>query len=267
MHLQPWAPPHAGFARRDWRLPSQLRELIFVSSLIPTAPVADSDAKRRACRVWMLCGAFAHFENAKQGVTRAMKPIRFLFLAGLLGLGACTVPADTSTVVREDTTVARARVAMVGMSEADVRMCAGFPTLGVDISGAEKIWTYQRNYSRGTLNVGVTSVAVGSLPGLTGASGAGAEGFCNTQVRFANGKVTQIDFAGDNNTLSHLNGLCVSTIDNCVVYAKRKAAGQIPLSPPALAIGSPSPSSKTAASASAKSKSTPPSAAVSPQAK
>jgi hypothetical protein len=135
---------------------------------------------------------------------------------------SCSVPPDTSTVIREDKTVKAARTAMVGLSEADIRMCAGFPTYGAAITPTEKIWTYQRTYNRDNLSVGVSSLALGPMPGVTGATGVGAPGFCNTQVRFVDGKVTQVEFAGDNNTARRINGLCVSTIDRCVVYAQSR---------------------------------------------
>jgi hypothetical protein len=148
-----------------------------------------------------------------------MPKLRNLAVFGLLSIGACATPPDTSRLITEDKTVHQARKVMLGMSEADVRMCAGFPTMGVAISKEEKIWTYQRSFSRGSLNVGMTTLGVGPVPGVTGATGTGAEGFCNTQVRFVGGKVVQIDFAGDNNTATHINGLCVSTIDACVADA------------------------------------------------
>jgi hypothetical protein len=153
-----------------------------------------------------------------------MTKFRNLAIAGLAIVASCALPADTSKVVREDKTVHVARKAMIGMSDADIRMCAGFPTTGVNISDKEKIWTYQRSYSRGNLNVGVTSLAVGPVPGVTGATGVGAEGFCNTQVRFVNGRVAQVEFAGDNNTSTRINGLCVSTVDACVAYAEKGRA-------------------------------------------
>ncbi|UVC11417.1 hypothetical protein IHQ71_13065 [Rhizobium sp. TH2] len=149
-----------------------------------------------------------------------MMTLRYFAIAALGLLGSCTVPADTSPVVEEDRTVKVSRTVMVGMSEADVRMCAGFPTMGVKIADNEKIWTYQRIYARGTINFGASTLAVGPTPGLTGGTGLGTPGFCYTQIRFLDGKVSQVEFAGDNNTATRVNGLCVSTVDRCVVYAK-----------------------------------------------
>jgi len=148
--------------------------------------------------------------------------VRYLALAGLSLAGACTIPADTSTVVKEDKTVAAARSVMVGLSEADIRMCAGFPTMGTMIGETEKIWTYQRVYPRGTLSVGASTLAVGPTPGLTGTTGMGTSGFCYTQIRFVDGRVKEIEFAGDNNTPTSVNGLCVSTVDRCVVYGRQR---------------------------------------------
>jgi len=152
-----------------------------------------------------------------------MRPsIRYCALAALSLASACTIPADTSTVIKEDKTVATARSAMVGLSEADIRMCAGFPTMGTMVGATEKIWTYQRIYPRGTLSVGASTLAVGPTPGLTGTTGLGTSGFCYTQIRFVDGHVTEIEFAGDNNTPTSVNGLCVSTVDRCVVYARHR---------------------------------------------
>jgi hypothetical protein len=148
--------------------------------------------------------------------------VRYLALAALSLAGACTIPADTSTVVKEDKTVTASRSVMVGLSEADVRMCAGFPTMGTMIGATEKIWTYQRIYPRGTISVGASTLALGPTPGLTGSTGMGTPGFCYTQIRFVDGYVTEIEFAGDNNTATSVNGLCVSTVDRCVVYARQR---------------------------------------------
>lgn len=157
-----------------------------------------------------------------------MMKLRYVAIAGLAAISSCAIPPDTSKVVREDKTVKAARKAMLGMSEAEVRMCAGFPTTGAKISDTEKIWTYQRNYARGSLNVGVTSLAVGPVPGVTTSTGMGAQGFCNTQVRFVKGRVVQVEFAGDNNTPTRINGLCVSTVDACVAYRRSPAAHPLP---------------------------------------
>lgn len=150
------------------------------------------------------------------------KAVRHLILAALGLAAACTVPADTSTVVKEEPTVRASRSLMVGLSEADVRMCAGFPTMGAQVTETEKIWTYQRIYARGTLSVGASTLAIGPTPGVTGTTGMGTPGFCYTQIRFVNGHVTEVEFAGDNNTPTAINGLCVSTIDRCVVYARSR---------------------------------------------
>src|SRR5690606_8463277 len=92
----------------------------------------------------------------------------------------------------------------------------------------------RRTYTRGTLSVGASSLAMGPAPALTGTTGVGTSGFCYTQVRFNDGKVTQVEFAGDNNTTTSINGLCVSTVDRCVVYAKsRKSAALTCLKAPA----------------------------------
>ncbi|RWA80552.1 MAG: hypothetical protein EOQ30_22375 [Mesorhizobium sp.] len=46
-----------------------------------------------------------------------------LVAAGISILSSCVVPDDTSRVAKEDVTAAAARKEMVGLSEADIRMC------------------------------------------------------------------------------------------------------------------------------------------------
>ncbi|WP_287114129.1 hypothetical protein [Mesorhizobium sp.] len=110
---------------------------------------------------------------------------------------------------------------MVGLSEADVRMCAGFPTATADAGGSQ-IWTYQRTVQRGNLNVVIPTLAVGAVPTVGGSLNVDPGGYCNTQIRMVGGRVAEVAYAGDNNTQNHRNALCVSTVDGCVAYARQR---------------------------------------------
>jgi len=114
---------------------------------------------------------------------------------------------------------------MIGLTEADLRMCAGFPTATADVGKAGQIWTYEHAAQRGNLNVAVPTVSVVAIPVAGGSVNVASGGYCNTQVRIESGHVVEVAYAGDNNTTGHLDRLCVSTVDGCVEYARRHRAG------------------------------------------
>ncbi|TJW07457.1 MAG: hypothetical protein E5W82_23575 [Mesorhizobium sp.] len=137
-------------------------------------------------------------------------------------LSSCVVPDDTSSVAKEDATAAAARKEMVGLSAADVRMCAGFPTATADAGRSGQIWTYQRTVQRGNLNVVIPTLAVGAIPAVGGSVNVAPGGYCNTQIRMVDGHVAEVAYAGDNNLPNNRDGLCVSTVDACVEYARQR---------------------------------------------
>ncbi len=143
-------------------------------------------------------------------------------VAGLaLLLAACTIPPDTSNFVSENPTVAESRKALRGLNEADMRMCAGFPSATATIDDETEIWTYVRQISRGNINISTSGIPVSAVPGVAGSVGLGSMGDCRAQFRMEKGKVTDMEFAGDNNTMRSRNALCSTIIDGCVIYAQR----------------------------------------------
>ncbi|MDW6025779.1 hypothetical protein SAZ10_28850 [Mesorhizobium sp. BAC0120] len=147
-------------------------------------------------------------------MTSCRVPFPYLFplLAGLASASSCSVES------REDTTVAAARTALVGMSETDVRMCAGFPSRTVDIESGQ-IWTYERTINRGGVSLALPRVDLGVLPVPGGSVTVAPGGYCNMQVRFSGGRVAQVEYAGDNDLPRRRNALCEPIIDECVIYA------------------------------------------------
>jgi hypothetical protein len=134
---------------------------------------------------------------------------------------SCVIPDDTSHIAKVDPTAAAARKEMVGLSEADVRMCAGFPTATADVGGSGQIWTYKRVVQRGNLSIAVPTMAVGAIPAVGGSVNVAPGGYCDTQIRMANGRVAEVAYAGDNNLPNRRDALCVSTVDACVAYARQ----------------------------------------------
>jgi hypothetical protein len=104
-------------------------------------------------------------------------------------------------------------------TDVDIRMCAGFPSRTVDIESGQ-IWTYERAINRGGLNVALPTVGVGALPGLGASLNVAPGGYCNAQVRFTNGRVVDIVFAGDNDLPQRRNALCTTVVYECVAYAR-----------------------------------------------
>jgi hypothetical protein len=139
-------------------------------------------------------------------------PALILLFAGLAALFSC--------VEREAATVAVARTALLGLTDVDIRMCAGFPSRTVDIESGQ-IWTYERAINRGGLNVALPTIGVGALPGLGGSVNVAPGGYCNTQLRFAKDRVVDIAYAGDNDLPQRRNALCTTIVDECVAYARR----------------------------------------------
>jgi hypothetical protein len=147
---------------------------------------------------------------------RAPVPAIFALLAGLAFQSSCVDG-------QEDATVAAARTALVGMSETDVRMCAGFPSRTADIQSGQ-IWTYERTINRGGLNLALPNIDVGTIPALGGSLSVAPGGYCNMQVRFSNGRVAEVEYAGDNDLPRRRNALCEPLIDECVTYGRTPAA-------------------------------------------
>ncbi|WP_330999196.1 hypothetical protein [Oryzicola mucosus] len=135
------------------------------------------------------------------------------------------VPDDTSRFMREEPVVRAARTEMLGLNGDDVRMCAGFPTRTATTSDGGQIWSYERAKPRGNINLVMPTGAAGLFPSVGGSANLAPGGYCNAQIRFEDGKVVKIAYAGDNNQPSSVNALCSSIVDGCVVYA-RDSRGQ-----------------------------------------
>jgi hypothetical protein len=145
-----------------------------------------------------------------------------VLLLSSMTLTACMVPDDIKSIAGEDSTVASARTEMVGLSETELRMCAGFPDATSDGGSAGQVWSFRRSTERGNTNLVLPATAFGVLPAVGGAVNIAPSGFCNTQVRLVEGKVAEVEFSGDNNRPGGRNALCATMVDSCVAYARRK---------------------------------------------
>lgn len=159
--------------------------------------------------------------NFQPAALRALARLSILSVT----LVSCSIPPDTSRVVGENATISAARKELVGLSKDDVRMCAGFPGATSPTSDGGTIWAYRRDMPRGNWNVVNPSITLfGAIPAVNTSRSGSSGGNCSTQFRFADDRLSQVEFAGDNNNATDLNGLCVSMVDNCVIYARKKKA-------------------------------------------
>lgn len=141
--------------------------------------------------------------------------------SALVVLVACNAADDTAVLAGEHATAQAARNEMVGLSEAQLRMCAGFPDASSDHGEDGKIWTYRRSTNRNNMNLVVPASGFGIIPAVGGSVSLSGGGYCHTQVRLADGRVAEVEFAGDSNRARSRNALCVTMVDSCVNYARR----------------------------------------------
>ncbi|MGQ7792383.1 hypothetical protein ACUN0C_08255 [Faunimonas sp. B44] len=113
--------------------------------------------------------------------------------------------------------VQEARSALIGFSDTDIRMCAGFPTKA-HRQGDVEIWSYEK------ATPSATGVSLPVLPTMIGASmSMSGGGDCRMQVLFEGQKVVRIAYAGANDAISGRNQLCAPLVAECVRFAHEKA--------------------------------------------
>lgn len=108
-----------------------------------------------------------------------------------------------------------AKTTMRGMSEQDVRMCAGFPNKTYE-DGKTRIWSYELEQRTGgvTLNAPVMFGLANSSLSLA------SNGYCKVQFLFIDGRVDKISYAGDSDTPRGRDTLCTPVISGCVDFAQ-----------------------------------------------
>lgn len=137
-----------------------------------------------------------------------------IFRRALSGLSlACALLAAGCAVPDRYTQVDHAKSMLVGLSEDDVTMCAGFPDRRQERENID-IWSYKHKTDGGNVNV--------SAPVLSGIANTSVNyssgGNCSVQFLFVDGRVRRIAYAGDNDTASGRDMLCAPVIDDCMRY-------------------------------------------------
>ena len=141
-------------------------------------------------------------------------------------VAAITLCAGLAACAREDGRIAdAARTSVVGYSQKDIRMCAGFPTQTYK-DGATEFWSYKGDASSGGGIAVSTPLAV--VPGLSQTTNVAApSGSCSMQVRFVQGRVAEIAYSGDTDMAGVAHAFCAPLIRNCLSYKPTPVAQPI----------------------------------------
>ncbi|GGE09239.1 hypothetical protein GCM10011390_30430 [Aureimonas endophytica] len=130
-------------------------------------------------------------------------------LSTLALLGAC---ASTGPASR----VASAKTALLGFSEQDVRMCAGFPQEQLTENGVTT-WSYRATNSESGLSLSAPLwIANTNLK-------VGGGGYCRAQFQFEGGHLTGLAYAGDSDSAQGRDALCAPIVNGCLAYARDRA--------------------------------------------
>lgn len=127
--------------------------------------------------------------------------MRRLLLSCLLLLPACAMSAS-----RE---VELARRSLVGLSRADLYVCAGFPSKRERIDVVREMLSYELKGNQGS-GLNVTLPVVGDLT-LTGGSG-----YCHATFELIDARVTRVGFAGDKDVPAAPGAVCAPLIRECL---------------------------------------------------
>ncbi len=139
-----------------------------------------------------------------------------------------------------------ARSDLSGLTKADVAMCAGFPSEIRQIGGGE-IWSYVHKINRAGLNLSLPGVG-GLYSGVNTSFSVPNSAECRAQIRFVDGKVVEVAYAGDNDTAQGRDLVCLPIVDDCVAYThEKRGRGGGAAAPPATSApaNSPSPAAAT----------------------
>lgn len=130
-----------------------------------------------------------------------------LLASVVLLLGACTSPLEQ---VAE-----RARTDMIGMSEQQLKACAGEPTATNQENGIA-LWSYFRETSRSA-----TAISdVGYTPTRRGETTYDYFRYCEATFALQNGRVREVAFRGRTATGREIMEPCGAIVERCVKAAK-----------------------------------------------
>lgn len=133
---------------------------------------------------------------------------------------ACTLVSLTLTgcAVKEAETATDARAKLVGLTEKEMTMCAGFPAKAESVKGAT-IWMYEH----GATTPGGFAVPTYTTPWGGGQLSAASSGYCRVQLRFVGGRVAELSYAGATETWGLKDAVCAPIVRNCIDYRAQQS--------------------------------------------
>jgi hypothetical protein len=106
-------------------------------------------------------------------------------------------------------TAETAQRSLVGMTVADLDMCAGLPTKSERINPATEVRSYERNEAT---NSGVSL----TFPVIGGGMNVGNGGYCHATFKLVDGTVTGLSYAGDTSVAGLNDAICAPIVQTCV---------------------------------------------------
>jgi hypothetical protein len=143
----------------------------------------------------------------RSGKPRKLGTVACVFV--LLTLSGCAV--------KEAETAKDARATLVGLTEKEMTLCAGFPAKAESVKGTT-IWMYEH----GATNPSGIPMPTVTLP-VGGDVTAASNGYCRVQLRFARGKVAEVSYAGATEIWGVQDAVCAPFVRNCIDYRAQVA--------------------------------------------
>jgi len=131
-----------------------------------------------------------------------------LFFTSALCVFMCACAARDAEIA------GRARSELIGLSDNDLRMCAGHPANEDKVPGGV-IWMYEHGAASSD---GLTITPV--IPVVGAQIGQPDGGYCRTQLKLVGGKVTEVSFAGATDLWGGRDAVCAPIVRNCLDYRK-----------------------------------------------
>ncbi len=128
-----------------------------------------------------------------------------LLAPALLALSGCAMEASDQ--------VQQSRSQLVGLSRADLFLCAGFPSKRERIDVTREMMTYE-------LGGGAASGLNLNLPVVGALSLTGAAGYCRATFELVDAHVTRLGFSGDKNLPAAPDALCAPLIRACLDWPR-----------------------------------------------
>ena len=113
----------------------------------------------------------------------------------------------------------RGRQLIIGMNADALQSCAGIPTRTKPLDAHTELYSYENKYER-------TGGAQITLPIIGGGFRVGGSGsYCHAIVRVVDGKVTAVNYTGDNDELIGKEGICAPIFRGCRRAQERSSKG------------------------------------------